>query len=413
MLASVFPRNHARFRALPLLGGVLDGLCEWLDSRGYPPSGIRRRVTVAPHLERILRDAGVQELTDLTAPELLAFAPRPTRWTPQIIASLVRSLTAFLTETEALALRPPTAACRLVDEYQRHLRDVRGLASSTVERQGQRIAEFLQFLDYDGHPSKLGDLQAGELQAFMVKLSGRMGRASMQKVAANLRGFVRFLCARGEAVPGLEEQIDTPRVFRDERLPRSLPCEVVRSLLSSIDQSTTKGLRDYAMLLMVATYGLRRGEIPTLTLDHVNWRGRTLRVDRPKLRSPLTLPLTDEVATALVKYLRCGRPPSSSRSLFLKVRAPAGPITHDVVGDAFDCWARRAGVRLPPGAGGLHSLRHSLAERLLREGAPLKAIGDVLGHRSPESTGVYLRLKVEDLRDAALPLPTPAKEERP
>lgn len=412
MLSSVFPRDHARFRALPLLGEVLDGLCEWLGSNGYPRSGLRRRVTAAPHLDCLLCEAGVQRLSDLTALELLSFAPSPTRWTLQITASLVRSLTRYLSERGELALRPPTPADRRVADYQRYLRDVRGLAPSTVEEQGIRVGEFLRFLAYDEDPAKLSDLQAESVQDFMVTLSGRRGPAGMQKVTAALRGFVRFLRARGEVAPGLDEQIDTPRVHKDEHLPRSLPWEVVRSLLASIDQSTVKGLRDYAMLLLIATYGLRRGEIPPLTLDHVNWCGRAIQVDRPKLGSPLLLPLTDEVGTALVNYLRHGRPASSSRSLFLKVRAPAGPITRDVVGDAFDWWARRAGVRLPPGAGGPHSLRHSLAEHLLRQGATLKAIGDVLGHRSPESTGVYLRLNVEDLREAALPLPTPVKEER-
>ena len=413
MLSSLFPRDHARFHALPLLGGVLDGLCEWLGSNGYPRSGLRRRVTAAPHLDRLLCEAGVQRLSDLTASELLLFAPSPTRWTPQITASLVRSLANCLSERGELALGPPTPTDRRVADYQCYLRDVRGLAPSSIEEQTAWVGQFLRFLAYDEDPTKLGDLQVGDLQAFLVTLSGRRGRAGMQKVTAALRGFVRFLCASGEAVPGLDQQIDTPRVHRDERLPRSLSREVVRSLLSSIDQSTVKGLRDYAMLLLVATYGLRRGEIPPLTLDHVDWRARTMRVDRPKLGSPILLPLTDEVATALVNYLRHGRPDASSRSLFLKVRAPAGPVTRDVVGEAFDWWARRAGIRLPSRAGGLHSLRHSLAEHLLRQGATLKAIGDVLGHRSPESTGVYLRLKVEDLREAALPLPTPGQEERP
>lgn len=413
MLSSVFPRDHARFHALPLLGGVLEGLCKWLDASGYSRSGIRRRVTAAPRLDRILRKAGVQRLSDLTGSELLSFAPRSTRWTSQITASLVRSLTRYLSERAALALRPPTPTGGRVADYQRYLHDVRGLAPSTVKEQGTRVGEFLRFLAYDEDPGRLGDLKAGDFEAFMVAQSGRRGRASMQKVTAALRGFVRFLCARGEAAPGLEEQIDTPRVHRDERLPRSLPRDLVRSFLASIDRSTVKGLRDYAMLFLIATYGLRRGEIAPLTLDHIDWPGQIIRVDRPKVGSPILLPLTDEVATALVDYLRRGRPVSSSRNLFLKVRSPAGPITGDVVGDAFDWWARRAGLRLPPGAGGPYCLRHSLAEHLLRQGVALKAIGDVLGHRSPESTAVYLRLKVQDLREAALPLPTPAKEERP
>lgn len=413
MLSSLFPLAHHRFYALPLLGGVLDELCEWLAARGHPRRDLRRRVTAAPHLERLLRGAGVKTLSELTASELLAFAPSSTRWTPQITSCLVRSLAKYLAECGKLKISPPTPTEQRVVEYDRYLRCVRGLAPSTAERAGRIVGEFLRFVGYDEDPGALRDLGAATIQRFQIGLRGRMGRATMQKVAATLRGFIRFLHSRGEIPAGLEGQIDTPRIHRDERLPRSMPWDAVRSLLASIDRSTIKGRRDYAMMLLVATYGLRRGEIPPLTLDHIDWRARTIRIDRPKVGSPLFLPLTDEVACALADYLRHARPASSSRSLFLKVRSPAGPITRDVVGDAFDWWAHRAGIQLPAGSGGPHSLRHSLAEHLLRRGVALKAIGDVLGHRSPESTGVYLRLKVEDLREAALPLPTTTEEERP
>jgi len=412
MLSSLFPQGYRRFYALRILGGVLDELCEWLARKGHPRSGLRRRITAAPHLERLLQRAGVENLSQLTASKLLSFAPRPTRWTPQITASLVRSLTKCLSECGKLATHPPAHTDRRVAEYKRYLHAVRGLAPSTVEQHGIHVGKFLRFLGYDEDPGKLQQLGGSDFQTFLIGLGDRMGRASMQKVAANLRGFVRFLCSRGEAPAGLERQIDTPRIHRDERLPRSLPRETVCSLLASIDRSTIKGRRDYAMMLLVATYGLRRGEIPPLTLDHIDWSAQTIRIDRPKVGSPLLFPLTDEVATALANYLRNGRPTSSSRSLFLKIRAPAGPITCDVIGDAFDRWSRHAGIKFPSGVGGPHSLRHSLAEHLLRQGATLKTIGDVLGHRSPESTCVYLRLKVEDLREAALPLPSPGKEVR-
>ena len=413
MLTSLFPVGHRRFYELRILGGVLDDMCEWLAARGHPRKSLRRRATAAPYLERLLRRAGVKDLSKLTASELLSFAPKPTRWTPQITASLVRSLTKFLSEGGRLKTPAPKLTDQRVADYERYLLSVRGLASSTVERAGIRVREFLGFLGYDEDPCRLRDLRGADIQTFLIGLSDRMGRATMQKAAANLRGFMRFLRSKGMVPAGLEGQIDTPRIHRDERLPRSLPWATVRSLLASIDRSTIKGRRDYAMMLLVATYGLRRGEIPPLTFDHIDWRARTIRIDRPKVGSPLLLPLTDEVASAVVDYLRHGRPASASRHLFLKVRAPAGPITGDVVADAFDWWAQHAGIRLPCGAGGPYSLRHSLAEHLLRQGATLKQIGDVLGHRSAESTGVYLRLKVEDLRGAALSLPTSAKEERP
>jgi len=209
----------------------------------------------------------------------------------------------------------------------------------------------------------------------------------------------------------VDMHIDSPRCFREERLPRALPWQSVRSLLYSINRSTPKGRRDYAILLIIATYGLRAGELAALKLDDLSWRSRTIRVPRPKVGSPLSLPLTDEVATALLAYLRRGRPPSAYRDLFLCSRVPFGPISSTTVGDAFDVWARRAGIRLPAHAGGPHCLRHSVAVHLLRRGVSMKAIGDLLGHRSAESTCVYLRLQIDDLRDVALPLPsTPARK---
>lgn len=137
------------------------------------------------------------------------------------------------------------------------------------------------------------------------------------------------------------------------------------------------------------------------------------RVPRPKIGTPLILPLTDEVGAALLDYLRRARPDSSHRQLFLRIRVPLGPIKATAVNDVFDAWARHSGISLPS-LGGPHCLRHSLAMDLLQKGTPVKTIGDLLGHRSVESTCVYLRLNVEDLRDVALPLPAAdAKEVLP
>jgi integrase/recombinase XerD len=226
----------------------------------------------------------------------------------------------------------------------------------------------------------------------------------MQSTVAILRSFLRFLATRGEASTGLDRHLESPRQYRDERLARALPWDAVLSLLRAIDRSTVKGRRDYAMLLLIATYGLRASEIAALDLDDVMWRARVIRVPRPKICTPLAVPLTDEIATALLDYLRCHSRDVSQRQLFLRVRVPRGPITADAVSDVFDAWAGHAGIRVPT-LGGPHCLRHSLAMHLLRQGTPLKTIGDLLGHRSVESTGVYLRLHLQDLRDVALSLP--------
>jgi site-specific recombinase XerD len=201
----------------------------------------------------------------------------------------------------------------------------------------------------------------------------------------------------------LESQIDTPRVYRQEQLPRALPWATVRTLLASIDRTNAVGRRDYAMLLLVATYGLRSSEIVALTLDDVVWQRAELRVPRRKVDGVLTLPLTDDAGTAVFEYIRHGRPVLPTRVLFLRVRPPAGLLKPTAVTEVFQACARRSGLTIP--FQGPHCLRHSLAVQLLRQGVSLKAIGDVLGHRSLESTCLYLRLATEDLREVALDLP--------
>jgi integrase len=226
----------------------------------------------------------------------------------------------------------------------------------------------------------------------------------MANVTAILRTFLRFLAAGAQGPVGLDSQIESPRTYRRARLPRALAWDDPRLLLNSIDQTTPKGRRDFAMFLLIATYGLRSSEVAALKLDDIAWRTRQIYVPRPKIGTPLLLPLTDEVGSAVLDYLQRGRPDTTYRYLFLRVAAPIGPLGRGAVGDAFRAWARRAGIPPSP-RDGPHCLRHALALRMLRKGTSLKAIGDILGHRSPESTGIYLRLDIDDLRDVALPLP--------
>lgn len=404
MLTSLFPHTHTRYNSLPVLGHILEDLCVWLAARGYPPSAIGRRVKAAPFLDKCLRERQIQSLSGCTAAQFRACLPRQRRWTPQIAYALGQSLLKYLEEQGELAFTPPTRSERLIHAYREHLERVRGLAASTIGRHARLAGDFLHFLRYDDVHS-LPQARVVDLEAFVAEASARVGRITMQKVIAILRSFLRFLAVSGEIPAGLDRQIESPRHHRGERLVRALPWNDVLSLLHTIDRSTVKGCRDYAMLLLIATYGLRVSEVASLDLDDIQWRARTVRVPRPKVAAPLVLPLTDEVATSLVMYLRRRSGEAGERRLFLRVRAPRGPVQSTAVCDAFDVWAARAGVQAP-GLGGPHCLRHALAMHLLRQGTPLKTIGDLLGHRSVESTGIYLRLQVEDLRDVALSLPT-------
>jgi integrase/recombinase XerD len=403
MLTTLFPSTYTRYTSLPVLGSVLEDLCSWLPAQGYPVNAIIRRIQGAPLLDQCLRQRDVHTLSGYTAEQLRMCFPREDRWTPQIAYSLGRSLLSYLKQYGTLATTP-TASETLIDGYRQHLERVRGLAASTIWRHADLASDFLRFLGYDDDLQRLARIQVVDLERFIAEVSLRVGRITMQKVIAIMRSFLRFLSVSGRAPAGLDQWLESPRYHRDQHLVRALPWDKVLSVLRAIDLSTLKGRRDYAMLLLIATYGLRRGEVASLTLDDIQWRAQVIRVPRPKVGTPLAVPLTDEVATALLAYLRDRASESATRQLFLRVRAPRGHILPSAVGDAFDFWAARADVRMP-GLGGPHTLRHGVAMNLLRLGTSLKTIGDLLGHRSAESTGIYLRLQLEDLRDVALPLP--------
>ncbi len=403
MLAEFCPRIHARYTSLGVLGSQVEGFLAWLKARDYPPLPIRLRLRALPRLDRLLRRRGVRRLEDLCAAQLLEYAPRDSQ-DDIYLSALVRSLARYLEARGVFGRRAMTPRERVVTAYRTYLERVRGLADSTITEHCATAGGLLSFLEVDGDPASLRTLGPPQIEAFLRAASTRLCRASLQHTVGHLRSLLRFLASRGEVGRGLDSSIDTPRLYRGEQLPRALAWETVQAFLAAIDRSTRMGRRDYAMFLLIATYGLRTSEVAGLRLDDLQWRARRIRVARPKTTTALILPMTDEVGAALVDYLRHARANGPYREVFLRVRAPAGPLKPTAVTEAFQAWARRGALSIP--YQGPHCLRHSLAVHLLRQGAPLKAIGDLLGHRSLESTCVYLRLHVEDLRDATLELPT-------
>ena len=277
---------------------------------------------------------------------------------------------------------------------------MRGLALSTVDQHTRLARLFLE----KGLPSsgQLTDLSALDVERFIAVRAKRLGRGSLQMTAAYLRSFLRFCADRGEVAAGIDI-FDMPRRYRDEQPPRAIPWTLIEQLLDSIDRSTPVGLRDHAIFYLMAHYGLRTGEIPLLMLDSIDWQARTLRVEQPKTYSVLVLPLTDPAAEVLQRYLREGRPAGDRPELFPRLIAPAGALTRTAIAQTFQRHVRRSG--LPLSGASPYGLRHGFAMRLLERNIGIKAIGDLLGHRSLEATSAYLRLQIDALRDVALPLP--------
>jgi integrase len=191
---------------------------------------------------------------------------------------------------------------------------------------------------------------------------------------------------------------------RDATIPSVWDQDLVIRLLSSVDRSSAKGKRDYAILLLSCRLGLRAGDIRTLKLEQLHWDDSTLEVVQAKTGTKLILPLTDEVGGALIDYLQSGRPQVAHREVFLKVSSPFDPFTtNNNLHHVISYWCLLSGISFKtPHKRGLHSLRHTLATRLLENGTPFTTISEILGHTTLESTRIYAKADVEALRTVAL-----------
>ncbi|MCZ2078312.1 MAG: site-specific integrase [Bryobacterales bacterium] len=387
-----------------MLGRIADSFDDWLVTNGYTLRSREVAIHMLSHVDADLRRRRVKDLGNLTHP-VLHDCWRALIRTWHGRAGTVRVLERYLAEKGLLAddrsVNATSHTSIVIEEYANHLHEVRGLTLSTVSNHRYTAWCFLRHLSAEG--ITLNDIQPSHVESYIIKTGQRLGRQTLQREISTLRGFLRFLAIDGRAPAGLTSQIDTPRLYRMEQLPRALPWETVRALLQSIDRTSAVGLRDYAMFLLIATYGLRSGEVVGITLDDIGWRRGSFRIQQPKTSSCLDLPLTNGVASAIVKHLRRTPPPSPYRRIFLRMRAPIGVLYSSAVADAFRSLVQRSGLSIP--FHNPHSLRHSFAVHLLKEGTPLKTIGDILGHRSAESTSTYLRLATGDLREVALPVP--------
>jgi integrase len=414
-LVQVRPRDHDRYRRIPIFGRFLDDFVPWAFGRGYTIHTVYLQLDSVRHLATWFRKNITRSVRPLRADDLAA-AHRcfSTRRRDPRYASGLRGFGAFLQAhglLKASRPKPPSRSEQEVNRFLEHLRKDRGAAESTRASCQRRVRHFLKFLGFDRCKRTLQTLTLATVHRYLRSVSGQYQRTTMQHVVGSVRGFLRFEFMRGVLPRPLHTQIDSVRTYQDEFLPYPVQWPELQQLLRRIDRSTPLGSRDYAVLLIAATYGMRASDVANLTLDDVDWRERKIQIVQCKTRQPLALPLTDEVGAALVNYLRRGRPTSSCRQIFLRSLAPIAPLSLPGMTNTLRRASHTAGVTLK--AAGFRCLRHSLALRLLRQGASTKDIADIFGHRNPTSTSAYLRLDVDDLRPVALPVPRQGLEEVP
>lgn len=292
----------------------------------------------------------------------------------------------------------------LVEEYKQHQRRTRGLRERTLDGYERLVRRFVRAaLGED--PIDPSGLNGGHVVGFVVAMQGQFSPCSMKAVRTALRSFFRFLRFAGLCDERLELAVPRVAHWRLSTLPRYLSDAQLTRLLASLDLSTPCGRRDRAIVLCLASLGLRPGEVANLGLEDIDWRGGSVRLRERKTRHGAVVPLPREAGRAIVAYLREERPATEERRVFVKqLGAGRGrPLSSNAVSAVVVRALDRAGVQSPLAGG--YVLRHTVASRLVRRGASLKEVADFLGHRSLDTTAIYAKLDLTALQEVALPWP--------
>jgi len=400
--------NLARVRVTGPLGPYAAGFASALIRIGYTQHSTAHQLRVFAHLSRWLAAEGL-ELDDLTPPVCDAFlsARRADGYTLWLSRKALHPLLKYLREVGAAPPEPvialnPTEA--MLVRFGAYLASERGLARSTVNEYVYMVRPFLRTrADHQG-ALNLEDLAAADVTAFVVTNAPERSIGSAKLMVTALRSLLDFLHVQGLLANSFASVVPTVAGSRLAGLPKGLAVGQVQQLLTSCDRRTAVGRRDFAVLTLLVRLGLRAGEVVALELGDLDWRAGEIVV-RGKGDRQERLPLPVDVGTALVDYLQAGRPRSDCRQVFLRMRAPHRALSPSGLCQIVLWAAHKAG--LPPV--GAHRLRHTAATQMLRSGASLTEIGQVLRHRSLLSTAIYAKVDHQALRQVARPWPTGAK----
>ena len=394
------------------LAAQIPAFAQWVHEQGYARSSRYRQVLLAACFSHWLAQQGValRHIRSDHASRYLRHRARRVRACRGDGAAL-RHLLEFL-RCEGVIIAEKISAPRLTPAerralaYAQYLRDARDLASATIGNYVPFIRGFLTARFGNG-PVRLSRLNAGDVVRFVQRQAPQLQLKRAKLLTSALRSFLRYARYRGEVMLDLAAAVPIVANWSMPSIPRAIGADQVRQLLASIDRCTATGRRDYAIVLLLARLGLRAGEVAFLELDDIDWDAGAVSV-RGKGDHRTALPLPAEVGAAMAAYLRHGRPRSTSRRVFLRSKAPVrGFLSQCAIGSIIRHALQRTGIQAP--TTGAHQFRHALATQMLRRGASLTEIGEVLRHRSPQTTTIYAKVDLTALRTLALPWPGGAR----
>jgi site-specific recombinase XerD len=396
-----------RLRRGPL-GAHLDTLAATLHQHRYAPDSIRRTLRACDRFGRWLTQHGyaIADVDEALVERYLRTLPcSPAgRW-PKAAAGLPHLLRLWRQQD---LLPPPsgltvqTEATQWLGRYAQYLEHVCGTAPSTRTAYLRIVTRLLAALFGAGRV-QWHTVSAPGLTDFVRQEAATKHGGGRQLPSVAVRSFLRFLVFRGELPPGLEAAVPIPRQWIHAPLPSRLTGEEVERVLALWTGSGPTTLRNRAILLLLARLGVRAHEVAALCLEDINWYEGQVRIHPGKTHRERVLPILQEVGSAVATYLQPGRPPTTSRHLFLSCRAPFHPLTDATAISRIATRAlRRAGISSSARLGA-HTFRHTAASQMVNHGAQFKDVADVLGHRSLQTTGIYAKLDLTALAAVALP----------
>ncbi len=396
--------NPSRVRVIGPLFPYVAGFQAELEAQGYRPNTVSAQLRVMAHISRWLAagDLGVGNLTPERVEQFLVARRKAgyALWcSPKGVAPLLVYLRRLGVVPAPESPLPTTPAERLLEDFRAYLTQERGLAASTVAAD-LHIARLFVATRPQGPTLGLAELRASEVVDFVREECRQRSTGSARYVTTGLRAFLRFCHLAGRTSLPLADAVPKIASWRLAALPRALEPAAVSALFSSCDRRTRIGRRDVAVLMLLARLGLRSGEVAALHLEHIDWRRGELLI-RGKGSKQERLPLPTDVGEAIAAWLKRGRPRSSAREVFTRIRAPHRRLSSSGIAGIVHAACRRAGIPQV----NAHRLRHSAATLMLAAGAGLDEIGQVLRHRSALTTAIYTKVDRSSLRLIAKPWP--------
>ena len=391
---------------------LLDGFCQWLETMRFSRGTIRLHISQVSVFSDFLGQISLADYTELSQEHFELFfddyLPNSTnkRGNPfnskAISWSINRFKQYFHTKGLSENLKDKDAPYKkLLDEYLNWLENYKGLSPGTIKIRKQYLSFFLEWFYKSIESKELSALSPTQVTDYFIDFGATRGPSARRSMQATLRTFFCFCTQKGYITHNLDQAVPTMRTYKLSHTPRGIVDKEAQRLLNDIDRGTKSGCRNYAMIQMLYSYGVRGGQVRALRLQDINWLKNQIRFPGLKGGKDSLLPIIDPVGESLLDYLQNVRPNMPFKEVFLTLRAPYKALQKSsVLSESIRTLIRRHKIKSP--SGGSHLFRHSFAIRMLKRGHSIKSIADIFGHKHIQTTFIYTKVDFKTLEKVAL-----------